>query len=284
MRIFVTGAGGQVGHAVMELLEDSHHEALGVSHGPEVGQIDLGSRHDVLGVVTAWKPDAIIHAAAFTNVDECEGNPTHAYLINALGTRFVTEAARRVGAHVTYLSTDYVFDGNKDEPYIEWDVPNPLSVYGASKLAGEREVDPTATIVRTSWVCGLHGPNMVKTVLRLAAGDGPLRFVDDQVGHPTFADDLAAMLLRLTVERSPGVHHVTNSGSVSWYEFAREVLIASKGDPDRVESISSVELDPPRSAPRPANSRLANVAIEAMGLAPMRDFRDPLAELVSRLP
>ncbi len=170
--------------------------------------------------------------------------------MNALGTRNVAEAAAAVGAHLVYISTDYVFDGTEDRPYVEWDPPNPRSVYGRSKLGGELEVHavagPSSTVVRTAWVSGAHGANMVKTVLRLAAGnpDGPLRFVDDQHGCPTFTADLAQAVVRLALDRRPGTFHVTNQGETTWYGFARAVLEAAGSDPDRVEPIATSELDP----------------------------------------
>jgi dTDP-4-dehydrorhamnose reductase len=176
-----------------------------------------------------------------------------------------------------------VFDGTKTTPYVEWDTPCPRSVYGASKLGGEREVDPGSTIVRTSWVCGYHGGNMVKTILRLAAEHPTLSFVDDQRGHPTFADDLAAAIKRLVVERRPGVFHVTNQGAVSWYEFARDVLSAAGHDPDRVKPVATSDLDPPRPAPRPANSVLDNAAMRLTGLPLLPDYHDSLQRLVTRL-
>jgi dTDP-4-dehydrorhamnose reductase len=184
---------------------------------------------------------------------------------------------------VCHLSTDYVFDGTKPDPYVEWDVPNPASMYGRSKYGGERELGPADTIVRTSWVCGEHGNNMVKTILRLASEHDQLSFVDDQRGHPTFADDLAAVVYRLVVEQRPGLFHVTNQGAVSWYEFAREVLAAAGDDPNRVRPIATAEFDPPRPAPRPANSVLDNAALRLAGLELAEDFRVPLARLVSRL-
>jgi dTDP-4-dehydrorhamnose reductase len=225
----------------------------------------------------------VLHAGAFTAVDRCESEPDEAYRVNSLGTRHVADGARRVGAHVVYVSTDYVFDGTKPDPYVEWDEPSPQTVYGRSKLGGERELDPGWTIARVSWVSGLHGANMVKTALRLAEGDGRLRFVDDQRGHPTFTEDLAPMLIRLGVERRPGTFHVTNQGAVSWYEFVREILLAAGLDPGRVEPIGTAELQPPRPAPRPANSVLDNAALRLSGLPLLADFREPLARLVERL-
>jgi dTDP-4-dehydrorhamnose reductase len=222
-----------------------------------------------------------VHPAAFTAVDRCESEAETAYRVNVLGTRHVAEAARRTDARMLYVSTDYVFDGTKPAPYLEWDEPHPMSVYGKTKLAGERELDPGATVVRTSWVCGFHGANMVKTVLRLAGERDTLTFVDDQRGHPTFAGDLALMIHRLVVERRPGTFHVTNQGAVSWYEFARAVLEAAGQDPERVKPISTAEY--PLPAPRPANSVLDNAALRLSGVPLLRDFREPLAEVVAHL-
>jgi dTDP-4-dehydrorhamnose reductase len=214
-------------------------------------------------------------------VDRCESEVETAYRVNVIGSRHVAEGARRIGASVLYLSTDYVFDGTKADPYLEWDEPNPLSVYGRTKLAGERELDPGSTVVRTSWVCGLHGQNMVKTVLRLAGVHDTLTFVDDQRGHPTFAGDLATMIHRLVIDHRPGTFHVTNQGAVSWYEFARAVLEAAGEDPGRVKPITTAEYPNPLPAPRPANSVLDNAALRLSDVSLLRDFREPLAELIS---
>lgn len=283
MRILVTGAAGQVGREVVEQLAAApHHEVLAAGRA----QLDLADRDQVLGAVTSWQPDLVLNLAAMTAVDACESEQDLAYRVNALGPRHVADGARRVGAHVVHVSTDYVFDGTKDGPYQEWDPPAPRSAYGRSKLGGEAELAGSGcswTIARTSWVCGFHGANMVKTVLRLAGGSGPLRFVDDQRGHPTFAEDLAGMLVRLGVERRPGLFHVTNQGAVSWFEFVREVLAVAGGDPARVEPISTADLQPPRPAPRPANSVLDNAALRLSDVPLLDDFRAPLARLVDRL-
>lgn len=280
MRIVVTGSNGQLGTEVMDLLGAAdHHEVLGL----DLPDHDLTDRDHVLGVVTSFEPDLILHGAAFTAVDVCEEQVETAYRVNCAATRFVADGARRVGAHVVYVSTDYVFDGTKTTPYVEWDGPNPQSVYGRTKLGGESEIDPGWTIARTSWVCGRHGNNMVKTLLRLADERDTLSFVDDQIGHPTFAQDLAAMVVKLGVERVPGVFHTTNQGAVSWYGFARAVFAAAGHDPDRISPISTAELDPPRPAPRPANSVLDNLAWRLHGFAPSRDFHEPLDEVVASL-
>ena len=277
MLVLITGAGGQVGRELVDVFAD--HEVVAVDHH----RLDVSDRDAVLGLVTTVRPDAIVNSAAWTAVDANEGDPDRAWAVNALAVRHLAEGARQVGARICQLSTDYVFDGTRPEPYVEWDPTNPVSMYGRSKLGGELELGPEHTIVRTSWVCGFHGANMVKTILRLAGQHDTLSFVDDQRGHPTFADDLAVVVRRLVVERRSGVYHVTNQGAVSWYEFAREVLAAAGGDPDRVHPIATAELDPPRPAPRPANSVLDNAALRLGGLPLAPDFREPLARLVPRL-
>lgn len=280
MRILVTGTGGQVGRELVQAFgADAHHEVVGATRQ----QLDVADREQVLAAVCGLAPDVVVHPAAWTAVDACEEDPERAFLVNAIGTRHIAEGARRVGAPVVYVSTDYVFDGTKVGAYTEWDSPAPRSVYGASKLAGERELGPGDTIVRTSWVCSAHGANMVKTILRLAGEHDTLRFVDDQIGHPTFAADLAAAIKRLVIDRRPGLFHVTNAGAVSWFEFAQEVLRAAALDPARVQPIATADLDPPRPAPRPANSVLDNTAWRLSGLPPLRDFREPLAEAVTEL-
>jgi dTDP-4-dehydrorhamnose reductase len=301
MKILITGSNGQLGTELQLALDGGHHEVLGVDiatdpHHPyppgSAGHFtpcDITDRDQVLGVITGWAPDLILHGAAFTAVDVCEAQPETAYAVNALATRLIADGARRVGAHVVYVSTDYVFDGTKVGPYVEWDTPAPQSVYGRSKLGGEMEIDPSWTIARTSWVCSAHGNNMVKTVLRLAAVHDELTFVSDQVGNPTFAGDLAAKILELGVARVPGVHHVTNQGSVSWYEFVGDILEAAGHPRSKVKPISSDAYlagrpaDAPPMAPRPANSVLDNFALRISGLGELRDFHEPLAEVVAQL-
>ena len=279
MRVLITGAGGQVGHELVSVFDAGGHVVSGFDHAT----LDITNRDAVRATVVKFQPDAIVHSAAWTAVDACEADPDRAFAVNAMGTRFVVEASRLVGAAVHYISTDYVFDGTKTSPYVEWDQTNPQSVYGASKLAGEHELGDNSSIIRTSWVCGFHGPNMVKTILRIAAENDSLSFVDDQRGCPTFADDLAAMIAQLVVERRTGVFHVTNAGPVSWFEFAREVLLASDQDPDRVLPVSTADLQPPRPAPRPANSVLDHAALRLSGIDTMADFREPLRRLVASL-
>lgn len=279
MRILITGAGGQLG---VELAE--HCAALGDDvTAADRSVIDITHADEVSAFVSALRPDAVINAAAYTAVDACESNVETATLVNADAVGYLGAACEAVGAHLVQVSTDYVFDGTLDRPYVETDQTNPQSVYGRSKLAGEVAAGPGASVARTSWVCGEHGNNMVKLILRLATGDAPLAFVDDQRGCPTFTADLAPALRALAAERRPGIFHLTNSGAVSWYEFVGDILEAAGHDRARVSPISTADLDPPRPAPRPANSVLDNAAWRAAGQAPLRDFHEPLAELVARL-
>jgi dTDP-4-dehydrorhamnose reductase len=283
VRLLVTGAGGQLGRDVVQAATVAGDDVIAADHA----RLDVTDRDAVLGAILTVRPHAVVHAAAWTAVDACEGEPERAMATNAVAVRWVAEGCQRVGAHLVSVSTDYVFDGTLVRPYREWDTPNPQSVYGASKLAGESEalaLGPAAAVVRTSWLCGAHGSNMVKTVLGLVArSPDELAFVDDQLGCPTFSADLAPVIRRLALDRRSGVHHVTNAGEVSWYEFAREILAAAGHDPGRVRPIATSELDPPRPAPRPANGVLDNAVMRAAGLPLLRDFRVPLAELVSAL-
>jgi dTDP-4-dehydrorhamnose reductase len=275
VKLLLTGAGGQLGHDLVSVL--GSHDLTAVGHA----DLDIGDPAAVEAALEAIRPDVVVNAAGWTEVDACESDQRRAFRDNAFAVRLLAHGCRRNGAHLVTISTDYVFDGTKDDAYHEWDVPNPRSVYGASKLAGEREAGPEATIVRTSWLCGEHGPNMVKTILRLLAEQPTLRFVEDQIGHPTFTSDLALVVADLAVQRRAGVYHVTNQGAVSWYEFARAVAAEVGADPDRIEPVTTAEV--PRPATRPANSRLDNLALELVGMDRLRDFREPLSELITKL-
>lgn len=280
MKVLVTGGSGQVGRELVELLRARpQNELLALGHS----ELDIADRERVLQVTGEWEPDLMINAAAYTAVDACEENVDQAFAANALGPRNLAEAARMARSYFLHISTDYVFDGRSAAPYREWDRANPQSVYGKSKLAGEQEVLsllPGAAVVRTSWVCGRYGANMLKTILRLAGGTGQLRFVDDQRGCPTFAEDLAAMVARLAIARMPGVFHVTNQGPTTWYGFARDVLVAAGHDANRVLPIKTADLDPPRPAPRPANSVLDNSALRLLGVPLLPDYHEPLERTV----
>lgn len=278
MRILITGAGGQLGRDLLAVCQAAGGDVVGAAHA----ELDLAERDAVLGAICGTQPDAVINAGAWTAVDACESDPDRAWRVNALGVRHVEDGARRVRAHVCHISTDYVFDGIKPEPYVEWDQPNPQSVYGRSKLGGEHEVDPSHCIVRTSWLCGEHGNNIVKTVLKLASRP-ELAFVSDQRGSPTFTADLAVMIHRLTIDRRPGIFHVTNQGTASWYEFVRDILTMVGQNPDKVRPIATADLDPPRPAPRPANSVLDNAALRLSDIPRLPHYRESLERLIRQL-
>lgn len=294
----MTGAGGQLGRDLVDAFRGkvppggrrralygpegpwpSGHDVIALDHA----QLAVERRLEVLEAIEALRPQIVVHAAAWTAVDACELDPERAFAVNAMGTRHVAEGARRVRAHLVYLSTDYVFDGCGHRPYTEWDATGPASVYGRSKLGGEHELFPGSTVVRTAWVCGVGGANMVKTALRLAGGDGPLRFVDDQRGSPSFTADLAPAVVTLALERLPGTYHVTNQGQATWFELVVAALVAAGHDPERVAPITTAELDPPRPAPRPAYSVLDNAALRAAGLPLLPDWHDGLERLIGAL-
>ncbi len=272
-RVLVTGAGGQVGQAVMPAL--AGHHVLGATHG----ELDLADHEQIELVVASFGPEAVVNCAAVTDVDGCERDPDRAYAVNALGVRHLAVAASRLGAHIVHVSTDYVFDGEAGRPYTEWDDVGPISVYGRSKLGGERELADHArswAIVRTSWVFGEWGADFVHYALNADAGRG---FVDDQTSVPTYSVDLARVLVRLAVERRAGLYHVTNQGSCTRYELARDVLELAGRDAASLKAISAVDLD--RPAARPRASVLDGVALRAVGLGPLRHYRDALAEYLA---
>lgn len=283
----MTGAGGQLGHDLVAAFAGvGAWECVAADHAA----LDVADRDQVLGAIISLRPDAVVHAAAWTAVDACETDPDRAWQVNALGSRHVADACARVGAHLCAISTDYVFDGRSAVPYTEWDETHPLSMYGRSKLGGEREIVtlvPGACVVRTSWLCGASGPNFVKTMLRLAASSsssaGPVRVVDDQHGCPTFTADLAGMVRHLVTTRLPGTFHVTNGGPTTWFSLAQSVFSLAGADAARVEPISTAELDPPRAAPRPANSVLDNAALRLSGIPALADHHEPLERLVKEL-
>lgn len=279
MRVLVTGAAGQLGADLVAACERAGDRVIACDRAA----LDVGDRGQVHHVVGDAHPDVVVNCAAWTAVDACESDPERARRDNADAVTWLREACDTADAHLVQISTDYVFDGSLDRPYRETDRPNPRSVYGQSKLGGERAAGEGATIVRTSWVCGEHGANMVKTVLRLIAERDSLSFVDDQIGCPTFTADLAPLVRRLATERRRGIFHATNQGAVSWYQFVRDIVAAAGGDPHMVRPISTADLDPARPAPRPANSVLDNAALRSAGIPLLRHYRGPLSELVGEL-
>ncbi len=277
--LVVTGAAGQLGVEILRLLGDRPVTAL------TRAELDLTDPVAVREAMVALAPEAVINCAAMTDVDGCESDPAAAFAANAWAVRNLARAAEATGAHLVHVSTDYVFSGRLGRPHHEWDLTDPEAVYGRSKLAGEHELAPSATIARTAWLAGATGSSIVATVLRLADADPhrQLAFVEDQIGSPSFADDVAGRIVELCDARLSGVHHVVSSGQASWYDVARATLDASGHTSVRLRAITTAELDPPRPAPRPADSRLEPLASRLAGLDDLPDWRDGLARLVARM-
>ena len=251
MRIAITGSAGQLGQALQGSL--SGHELLLM----DLPQHDIGDHRQTRDSITRFRPDVVIHAAAFTNVDGCESDPAGAYRVNALGTQNVAVACQECGAAMVYVSTDYVFDGLKGEPYWEWDAPNPQSTYARSKLAGELITSTLLQrfyIVRTAWLYSRQGKNFVKNVLRLADECDQLQFVTDEVGSPTYAPDLAAAIVSLLSSGLFGIYHFTNSGVCSRFEWARAIFELAGLDPNRISPTQGYA----RAAKVPARCELRN--------------------------
>ncbi|TMV50996.1 dTDP-4-dehydrorhamnose reductase [Paenibacillus mesophilus] len=277
MRILVTGANGQLGQDLVKILTREQEV-----HGLGRDQLDITSEDQCNRVISDLRPDAIIHSAAYTAVDMAETEEDLAYKINAFGTRNLAIAAEKIGAKLCYISTDYVFDGTGSRPYREYDHPNPHSVYGKSKRAGEQLVQSLSSryyIVRTSWVYGLYGANFVKTMLKLAQDRDTLKVVSDQVGSPTYTVDLARFLEQLVQTERYGIYHASNSGVCSWYEFAKAIFeeadIGINVKPCKTE-------DFPRPAPRPKYSVMDHMSIRVNQFEDLRDWREALKEFLDK--
>jgi dTDP-4-dehydrorhamnose reductase len=275
LRVLVTGAGGQLGQELVRLPAEGA-EVIGLSRA----ELDVADPHRCEEAVAGWRPDAVIHAAAYTAVDRAEAEPKEAYRVNAAGTGHMAAAAARAGAKFIYVSTDYVFDGTQRTPYRETDAPNPQTVYGRTKLEGERLVRAASDrwfIVRTSWVYGKYGGNFVHTMLKLADEKREIAVVCDQIGSPTYAKDLAAFLLRLVRTEKYGIFHASNAGCCSWYDFACAIMEES----GQAASIRPCTTDRyPRPAPRPAYSVLDHQAALANGFPPFRPWREALRDFL----
>ncbi|WP_339257589.1 dTDP-4-dehydrorhamnose reductase [Paenibacillus sp. FSL R5-0713] len=284
-RVMVTGAAGQLGYDVVKTFEAEGHQVLAC----DKNQMDITDQQQCTDIITTFRPHIIIHCAAFTAVDQAEADEDTAFAINASGTRNIAVAAESMKAKLVYISTDYVFDGSGSTPYQEYDVTNPQSVYGKSKLAGERLVQSLCTqwfIIRTSWVFGVHGNNFVKTMLELMVKRPQLQVVHDQQGSPTYTVDLARFIHLLSVSEKYGIYHASNSGTCTWYEFAK--VIREEASKQSVFE-PTAELTPctteqfPRPAPRPAYSVMDHLAIRTNGLQPLRHWREALIAFLNEL-
>ncbi|MFX3624573.1 MAG: dTDP-4-dehydrorhamnose reductase [Ectobacillus sp.] len=273
-KIAITGAGGQLGKQFAAQLAGGGYEVYALNRKG----MDVANRKQVRAVLEKLVPDIVIHCAAYTKVDLAERNRDEAFLINAIGARNVAAAAETVKAKLVYMSTDYVFDGKKGAPYDEFDVANPINVYGASKYAGEEMVRAFHSryfIVRTSWLYGKYGNHFVGTMLRLAREAPEIKVVHDQAGAPTYAKDLAACVARVMETDAYGVYHVSNAGTCTWYEFAREIF-RLHGVKVKLVPVSTGEFG--AAAPRPPLSALEQFALRLNGFSPMRPWQEALRE------
>ncbi len=277
MKVLVTGATGMLGRAVMQVLRAQQMDCLGVS----CADMDLTDETAIRSRVEAFRPDAIVHCAAYTAVDAAEQDVRRCMAVNSLGTMHLARAARRVGAKLMYISTDYVFDGRSDVPFEATDRPCPLNVYGLSKLQGEEAVRGVMTryfILRTSWLFGAGGRNFVRTMLRLSRERSFVRVVDDQLGAPTYTADLARLIAKMIVTDRYGIYHATNEGECSFAEYAA-VIMAASGSKCRVEPVSSAAYGAP--AKRPQSSRLSKASLDAAGFPRLPPWEDALARYLA---
>lgn len=279
MKVVVIGSTGQLGSYLLSEAPQKW-EIIGLSHA----DIEVKDYWEVRELLEEIKPDIVINTAAYHNVEKCEENPEEAYAVNAFGARNVATVCELMRCTVVYISTDYVFDGEKESPYIEYDQPNPLSVYGKSKLAGEYEtkmVNERHYIVRTSWFFGKSGSrskkgNFVLTMLKLSSERNEIRVVNDQVGSPTYTKYLARQIYELLKKGVPyGTYHVSNQGETSWYGFANRIFEIS-GKEVKVVPISSDEF--PSKVRRPKRSVLDNFNLKLLGLDIMPHWEEALKE------
>jgi dTDP-4-dehydrorhamnose reductase len=280
MKVLITGAGGMVGRALTEHCRARGDEVAAFDHPG----LDIADERAVREAFAGARPDAAINCAAWTDVDGCELDPQRAFLVNSKGVEILATASRAAGAVFVTISTDYVFDGRKAEGfYTQRDDPHPLSAYGASKLEGERRAQIASArtvVVRSGWMFGPGGNNFLAQAARRARRGEAMRAISDAYGTPTYAPDLAARLRELAEMDLPGVYHVVNSGEGASYEtFAREAARAAGVAEARIESVAMDSLK--RLAPRPRNSRLRCLLSEAVGLAPLRDWREALREFAA---
>ncbi|MCO4314279.1 dTDP-4-dehydrorhamnose reductase [Pectobacterium carotovorum] len=281
MRILLTGANGQLGRCFQDRLPEDWQV-----YATDAAELDITNPDQVNAVVASYQPDAIVNAAAYTAVDKAESEPTLAESINVAGPANLAAAAAQYNIRLVHVSTDYVFDGNATTPYSENTATNPLSVYGATKLAGEHAVTaalPDAIIVRTAWVFSEYGNNFVKTMLRLAQDRDALNIVADQRGCPTYAGDLAQAIIVLLQRKSVGgVYHYSGDKEVSWYQFAEAIFSAAvnKSLIKQVPTLTPITTEQyPTPAHRPAYSTLACKKIEQEGIT-LSNWQDALQKVI----
>lgn len=264
-----------LGQDVVAEIKSRHLPVLPLAHGA----CNITSLDDCRAHLLPYYPEVVINCAAYTKVDQAEADREAAWAVNATGAGNVAKVCKEAGARMIHVSTDYVFDGSGERPWTTDDPTGPLGAYGASKLEGERAVQEAlgdaAVIVRTSWLYGANGPNFVKTMLRLAQEGRDLKIVSDQVGSPTYTVDLARALVDLALGAGNGIYHITNAGTCTWFEFAREIFRQSRVRPEGTFKPCTTS-EYPTPARRPANSRMDGSRFTNAGYSPLPPWQDAL--------
>ena len=279
MKVLVTGVKGQLGFDVVKQLNKQNIQCLGV----DIDDFDLTNEEQVDKCISAYKPDVIVHCAAFTAVDRAEDDKELCHKVNVLGTKNIVNVAKKLDAKLIYISTDYVFEGNGEDFYQPMDKKNPQSYYGLTKSLGEDEVTSALNkffIVRISWVFGINGNNFVKTMLRLGSDREELNVVSDQIGSPTYTFDLAYLLVEMAKTDKYGIYHATNEGVCSWADFAKEIMLLGNRN-CKINYITSDQY--PQKAVRPKNSRMSKTKLTENGFMLMPTWQDALQRYIEEL-
>lgn len=279
MKFFITGVNGQLGYDVKrELLERGYTDIL----APTRVDLDITNEDAVKKMIREYRPSVIFHCAAYTAVDKAEEEQEKCYQVNVLGTKYLTEAAKEVGAKIIYISTDYVFDGTKEGLYQIEDKVNPVNYYGKTKYLGENFVRAydNHIIVRISWVFGINGKNFIRTMLNLAESHKELNVVCDQIGSPTYTKDLAGLLVNMFLSNVKGLYHVTNEGYCSWYEFAEFIFKESR---KKVKVHPILTKDYKTIAKRPLNSKLSKESLDDIGMKRLPEWQDAVKRYIREL-
>lgn len=291
MKVLITGAKGQLGSQLCNMIKSGKSELGAIPEeykdavvtGIDLTDLDITDIDRVREYISNLKPSLVINPAAYTNVDGCEENMDLAFKANSIGARNIAIACEEIGAKLIHISTDYVFEGKGNIPYREYDKPNPVSVYGKTKLLGEEYIKSFCSkyfIVRTAWLYGYNGGKFVKTIMKAAADRGSLTVVNDQRGNPTNAEDLCYHILKLGITKEYGIYHCTGKGECSWYDFACKIVEYSK-IPCTIKPVSSEEYN--SAAKRPAFSSLDNMMLRVTVGDEMRDWQDALKCFINNL-
>jgi len=291
MKLLVTGGKGQLGCQLKYIIEKNSSD-IGELDGRfkncqckfiDYDELDITNYNEVISFITSFKPDVVINCAAFTNVDGCESERDIAFKVNTIGPRNLAIACEKYDAKLLHVSTDYVFNGEGIVPFKEYDIPHPVSVYGKTKLMGEQYVRENCNryfIVRTAWLYGQWGKNFVHTIMKAAKEKGHLDVVEDQIGNPTYAEDLAHHILKIILTDEYGIYHCTGNGECSWYDFACKIIEYS-GIECTVSPITSDKIN--RAAKRPAYSSLDNMMLRAISEDEMRHWQEALMSFIEKL-